>query len=298
MIAAVIFAGYVVAKARLVPAQTQEVLGKLAFFVFAPALLFSVLAQSDWEALFSRLMPVMFVSAVTMIGLGAMIWGLVLRRGVTKTVFAALGVGYVNANNIGIPVSAYILGDPALSAPIILIQVVVIAPVVLIILDIATGKRSNSVWRVLSRPFKNPILIASATGAFLSWQHIQVPGFVLEPFVLAGQAAVPVLLLLLGWSMAGQNPLQKSPHRRDVLLVTVLKLALMPLVAWALGVWWFGLSGDDLFAVTVLAALPTAQNVFTYAVRYDQHVAFARDSVMITTVASAIAFVAITLLLV
>lgn len=297
VIAAIIVAGYAVAKTGVLPSQTQEVLGKLAFFVFSPALLFSVLAQADWESLFSRLMPAMVVSSLTMMGLGVLIWGVFARRSVTNTVLAALSVGYVNANNIGIPVSAYILGDPALSAPIILFQVVVVGPIVLSILDITTGNRSGSLWRVVSRPLRNPIVIASVAGAVLSWQQIEVPDFVLEPFTLAGQAAVPILLVLLGLSMAGQNPFQPSPHRGDLVLVTVLKLAVMPAVSWALGTWWLGLSGEDLFAVVVLAALPTAQNIFTYAVRYERHVAFARDSVMVTTVAFVVAFVAITLLL-
>jgi len=120
----------------------------------------------------------------------------------------------------------------------------------------------------------------------------------LEPVALTGQAAVPVLLVLLGWSMAGHNPLAPSPHRRDLIAVTALKLVVMPAVAWVAGAWWLGLTGDALFAAVVLAALPTAQNVLTYAVRYNIHVAFARDSVLVTTVASVAAFIGITLLLV
>ena len=298
VIAVVILAGYLVARAGIVPAQTQEVLGKLAFYLFSPALLFTVLSQADWAVLFSQLLPVMVISSLVMMGVGVVIWGVILRRGVTQTVVAALGVGYVNANNIGIPVSAYVLGDAALSAPIILFQVAVVTPIVLSIMDIATGNRSGSRVATITRPLKNPIIIASVAGAFVSWRDIEIPPIVLEPFALTGQAAVPVLLVLLGWSMAGQNPLAPSPHRGDLIAVTVLKLVVMPAVAWVVGAWWLGLSGDALFAAVVLAALPTAQNVFTYAVRYNTHVALARDSVMVTTVASVVAFIVITLLLV
>jgi predicted permease len=175
VIAVVILAGYLVARARVVPEQTQEVLGKLAFYVFSPALLFTVLSQADWAVLFSQLLPVMVVSSLVMMGLGVIIWGVILRRDVTQTAIAALGVGYVNANNIGIPVSAYVLGDAALSAPIILFQVVVVGPIVLTILDIATGNQSGPRVKILIRPLKNPILVASAAGAFVSWQDIQIP---------------------------------------------------------------------------------------------------------------------------
>ena len=39
-------------------------------------------------------------------------------------------------------------------------------------------------------------------------------------------------------------------------------------------------------AVTVIGALPTAQNIFTHAVRYDRGVILARDTIFITTLAS------------
>ena len=298
MIAAVITAGFLVAKARIVPEQTQEVLGKLAFYVFTPSLLLTVLARADWTVLFSQLLPVLFVASLSMITIAVVVWGVVLRRGVETTIFAALGAGYVNANNIGLPVAAYILGDPALSAPIILFQVVLISPIVLAILDVSTRKQKSSRAAPFLRPLKNPIIIASVFGAFLSWRNIELPPIVFEPFSLLGQAAIPVLLVLLGWSMAGQNPLAASPHRKDVIAITVLKLVVMPVIAWALGTFWLQLEATALFAVVVLSALPTAQNVFTYAVRYGTNVAMARDSVMVTTVASVAAFIAITLLLV
>jgi predicted permease len=58
----------------------------------------------------------------------------------------------------------------------------------------------------------------------------------------------------------------------------------MPVVAWAVGHFAFGLTGTALFGVVLLAALPTAQNVFNYAQRYDRGVALARDTVLITTI--------------
>lgn len=298
VIAVVITAGFLVAKARIVPEQTQEVLGKLAFYVFTPSLLLTVLARADWTVLFSQLLPVLFFSSMTMMLIAVVVWGVVLRRGVETTIFATLGAGYVNANNIGLPVAAYILGDPALSAPIILYQVALISPIVLAILDIHTGKQKGAAWTLFLRPLKNPMIIASLVGAFLSWQDVDLPPILLEPFSLLGQASIPVLLVLLGWSMAGNNPLVNTPHRTDVFAIAVLKLVAMPTIAWVLGTYWLNLESSTLFAVVVLSALPTAQHVFTYSVRYATNVALARDSVMLTTLASVITFTAITFLLV
>ena len=53
----------------------------------------------------------------------------------------------------------------------------------------------------------------------------------------------------------------------------------------------------DLYAVTVLAALPTAQNVFNFAQRYDTAEVVARDTVFLTTVGSVPVLFGISLLL-
>jgi malonate transporter and related proteins len=57
-------------------------------------------------------------------------------------------------------------------------------------------------------------------------------------------------------------------------------------VAFALARAW-GLSPEQVRAVTVMAALPTAQNVFVYATRFGRGEAIARDAVAVTTLAAA-----------
>ena len=65
-----------------------------------------------------------------------------------------------------------------------------------------------------------------------------------------------------------------------------LKLVGQPVIAASLGA-ALGLRGHELFAVVVMAALPTAQNIFTYSLRYDRGVYLTRDTIFVTTLASA-----------
>ena len=57
------------------------------------------------------------------------------------------------------------------------------------------------------------------------------------------------------------------------------------------------LSDQDVLVVVVLAALPTAQNVFNYSQRYDVGETISRDAVFLTTVGCLPVLVVITLLL-
>jgi malonate transporter len=67
--------------------------------------------------------------------------------------------------------------------------------------------------------------------------------------------------------------------------VLVLKNVVHPMLALALGL-LLGLQGHELLAVVVCAALPTAQNVFGYAVRFGRGVSLARDAALTTTASS------------
>ncbi|MFD6697871.1 MULTISPECIES: AEC family transporter [unclassified Microbacterium] len=278
-----IFVGYVIGRIDLLGAHAREVLSRLTFFVLSPFLLFSVLAKADAHVLFSALLPVSAIAAAVVIGVYALIARVVWKRTVGETVIGALSSGQVNSNNIGIPLSLYLLGSAAYPAPVILMQLLVFTPISLTILDTVTAGRT-SVWRTVVRTATNPIILGSALGTLVSVLGIELPPIVIEPITLLANACVPVLLISYGISLHGQRVLGAAGHRRDVLLASTLKLLVMPALAWLLAQFVFGLSAHAVLIVVVLAALPTAQNVFNYSQRYGVGEATSRDTVFLTTI--------------
>jgi len=295
IIAVVIGTGYVLARIDLLGPEGQRVLTRLAFFVLLPCLLFTTVATADLGRAFTSVLPVAAITAVVCIGI-VVTAGLLWRRPVAESMVAGLGAGYVNANNIGLPVSAYILGDATSSVPVILLQVIVLAPIALAVLDVATSGRFT-LGRIVVQPVKNPLILASILGLVLNLAGVHLPAPVLEPFRLVGAAAVPVVLLSFGISLRGRRPLAAGSDRRLVILASVVKVLLMPVLAWVVGAFVLHLHGHALFVVVVLAALPAAQNVFNYAQRYGRGVVIARDVVLITTALSLPAMIAIAALL-
>jgi malonate transporter len=243
-----------------------------------------VLADAQVDVLFSSLLVVSLIAALVCFTVYALIARLVWRRPAPETLIGSFASGYVNANNIGIPVSVYVLGNAAYSAPLILLQLLIFAPLALSILDRNTG--GGSALRRILLPLRNPLIFGTVLGVLISVFNLDIPDFVMEPLRMIGAAAVPVVLISFGMSLSGQRPLAPGSGRRDVLLAVALKLALMPVVAWAVGRFLFGMEGQDLLVVTVLAALPTAQNVFNYAQRYQRGEILARDAGLITTIGS------------
>lgn len=278
-----IFIGWIIGRIDLLGPHARHVLGRLTFFVLSPFLLFVVLAQADVHTLFSALLPVSAVAAVTIFAIYVVVARLWWRRSVGETLIGALSAGQVNSNNIGIPLSLYLLGSAAYPAPVILLQLIVFTPITMAIFEaVSTGQRRA--WPILRRTVTNPVVVGSVLGVAVSLSGVRLPALVIEPATLVANACVPVLLISYGISLHGQRVLGASGRRRDIVFASALKLFAMPLVAWATAAFVFHLSPAEVLIVTVLAALPTAQNVFNYAQRFDIGETIARDTVFLTTV--------------
>lgn len=254
--------GWILGRIDLLGPHARHVLSRLTFFVLSPFLLFVVLAQADVHTLFSALLPVSAIAAVAVFIVYAVVARFVWRRGVAETLIGTLSAGQVNSNNIGIPLSLYLLGSAAYPAPVILLQLLVFTPVTMAIFEAVTSGQRRAI-PILRRTVTNPIVVGSVLGVLVSLSGIRLPPIALDPL---------------------QRILGPSGRRRDILLASVLKLAAMPLVAWVVAAFVFHLSPHDVLIVTVIAALPTAQNVFNYAQRFDVGETIARDTVFLTTV--------------
>ena len=70
-----------------------------------------------------------------------------------------------------------------------------------------------------------------------------------------------------------------------MLTSSVLKNIGQPVAAYVIAAFALGMEGQALLAAVVIAALPTAQNVYTFSSRFDRGTVQARDSAVVTTLA-------------
>lgn len=281
----VILVGYIAGRLRVGGPTAPEALTQATFFVTNPALLLTVLAQADTAEILSAYVPVAAMSALGAAGLYVLASRLWFRRPVAETAIGAMSSSYVNANNIGIPIAVYALGNATPVVPVLLLQLLFLAPAYLALLDLSSGQ-APSLRRILSQPFRNPVIIASFVGVGLSWTGLRVPSVLWEPLVLLAGAAVPLVLLAFGMSLHGNKPLTVHTRRVDIIAATALKAIVMPAIAYVAAAHLFRLDSELVFGAVLMAALPTGQNVFMFASRYGQGVATARDVVLVSSAAS------------
>ena len=291
-IVSIIALGVLLAHLGILDENAQQVLTRLTFYVAGPALMITVLGGTDVTRLFSANLLASIggvaVSAGTYVCLARLLW----RRNAGDTVIGAFASSYVNAGNLGLPIAAYVLRDASQVVPMLITQLVLLQPVGLAVLDVVSRSdgpdgRPRRRWPArLRQPFENPLLVGSLTGLLLSVLGIELPAPVHDPLALVAGMAVPAMLLAYGVSLrTGPLPGAGEPATQ-IAAIAVLKLVVQPLTAYLLARYVLGLQSLDLLAVTVVAALPSAQNVFMFAVRYGRGEVLARDAIFVTTVAS------------
>ena len=244
----VIGTGAWLAHRGIVDLSAQQLLARLAFTVGLPALLITMLADADASAMASR-STVVTASAIAVVALAyAVPARLIWRRRLGPVVMGAQPIALMPLDH-----------------------------------DAATGPARPG--RILLDALTNPITLGTAIGVALSLTGTQLPVFLDAPARLLGGLAIPAMLIAYGISLRLGPGLAGGEQRSELIYTSALKLLAQPAVAWAAGL-ALGLTGPDLFAVVVIAALPTAQNIFIFALQYDRAVSLTRDTILVTTIGS------------
>lgn len=281
-ISIVVAVGYLLARTRLVDAHAQKSLGDVAFHVGQPALVLVAVAGAELELLIGWHV-VAFGAACIATGLAFAV--VMVRRWGASRAEAALGylsTSYVNAGNLGMPIAAYVLGDAAWAAPAMLLQVLVLQPTAVAVLEAGPTGGGRS---VVGSFVTHPLVWGASIGLALNLSGWQPPTVVWAPVSLLAELGIPAMLLAFGLSLHS-NPLPRLDRLPRLTLAAIAtKSFVVPGLALALAL-VLGLTGTPLRAAVVLAALPTAQVVFVHALRYRTALPLVQATTLWTTLFS------------
>src|SRR5688572_16618516 len=255
----VIACGSALAHAGVLDDRSQRTLGEIAFFLATPALMVVTISQVEVSGAAANLAASAGSLAVCFVAY-ALLARLRWNVDTGALVIGSLSASYVNAGNLGLAIAAYVVGDITVVVPTLLVQMLVVQPVCLIVLDRVTG-RGTGTLAMLRRLVTNPLTVAAVLGVVLAVTGWELPTVVASPLELLASAAIPLMLLSYGAALRLSPRIGQAGHNREVLTISALKLVVMPVVAWGLGV-ALDLHETVLLGVVITAALPTAQNIF------------------------------------
>jgi len=285
VITAVIGVGGVVGRTDVLGAGARTTLNRTAFYIGMPALMLLTLGGTEPSQVFSPILMISAVSALAVFALYFAIATRVLKRSRGEAAIGASAASVVNAGNLGLPLSAYLFGNSHVVAAVILFQYLVLVPLCLAVLGAETAVRPTVRERVVAL-VRTPVVVASLAGIGLSVSGYQLPNLLGDTLELVGALAIPTVLLGFGMSLSSREQRPPRAPTSDLILAVVCKVVLMPLAAYALAQWCFDADAQQVTLATVLAALPSAQNVNTYAAVHGRGEGLARDATLITTILS------------
>lgn len=269
--------GYVIEKRLRLPIAPFN---QLVLFVLMPALVFTSLLAIDFRteepvkiALFTVLL------AVAMLAVAAAIARLASLDRVTSSALM-LTAALPNLGNYGLSVVLLAYGQEGLAIGIVLLAVQSLYGIPLAIFLASSGSASWS--RSLVEVFRQPMIYAVAAALLFNLARIPVPGFVSSALALPSQAAIPLMLLVLGMHFAGTTGIE---DRRLVSVAVVTRLVIGTLVGWGL-VLALGIEGVARDVMIVGAAMPTAVFTILTATQYNARPRFVSDVVVVSTLVS------------
>ncbi len=291
--------GYLARRQRLFSQSAALALGQFVFHLAIPADLFLTLARTPLSGYAIRPIGAFAVTTALVIGAGWVIARRWFGHKPGGQAIWGMAAGYVNSANLGIPIAMQVLGKVSFIIEVLLLQTLVVTPIILIVLDrhddAAGGPRFK---RLATLPLRNPVILASAFGVIAAATGFRAPSLIETTLTLLGGAAVPTALIALGMSLyrpsaspepgdeAAATVVPAEPGAAEISMITVLKLVVQPAIGFLIGAFVFRLPHPELIAVVVCAGLPTAQNTFVYAQRYQSAAALATKSVLVTTTLS------------
>lgn len=257
-------------------------LARATFYLFSPALAFSSLYRMDLHhqgtvkaLLFGLLIPFL---------LGSLGWIWATVNAYPSTLRSATTLVLINSNtgNYGLPLNLFAFGQAGLE--IAMLYYIINATLANSVgVYIASSGRASPT-AALRNVLQAPLVYATALALAANQLGISVPAPLQKAVDLTGQAAVPVLLVVLGLQLGWLNG---RVHWRKVLPVAGLKMLLGPLLAWVLSGW---LQMDGLWrGVAVLqASVPTAVMSTVLATEFDCEPEYVAEVVFVTTLLSVV----------
>ncbi len=274
----IVFLGFVLGRKLALDSTT---LTNLSLYLLTPALVFSALLKNPIAIdVGSRLALYMGLYTTLMLIVG-WLTARMFRIDSDSRRALYLSSAMMNIGNFGLPLAFFAYGSAGLDTSI-LIFVLFTIPLGTVGIVLAQGSQAN-LKRAIINTTKIPIFHAVILALIVQGINLQLPGFLLNMLDLVGQAAIPVMLILLGMQMSYAKVI---PAVRFLTLATALRLVIGPMIGWGLTL-LLGITGIERNIVILQTSTPAAVLPLLYALRFNARPDLVAGSIFVTTLCSA-----------
>lgn len=270
-------AGFIVARMKSLNAQT---LSRLSLYVLAPALVFSKLSETTISgADFAQIVAFTILGTLIVLFLSGIVARLLRLDRSLESAFM-LSCSFVNHGNYGLPLVLFAFGQEGLERALVYFVTGAFLVNTLAVFIASRGKASARTS--LLNIFKIPMIYAIAAAFAVNVTNRAVPDAILKPLNMAGDAAIPLMLLLLGAQLARASMGGQFRLISMAVFVRLVGGAIVGLVVATL----MGLTGVTRQACLVEHSTPTAVMTSILAIEFGTEPEFVTGVIFASTLAS------------
>src|SRR5690349_17979712 len=252
--------GFLLARYSGVDARS---LSRITFNALSPCLVFQLLVTSSISREEFGRMALFCVMVMGTTGVLAKAASVALRLDRPTTVAMILVVMFSNGGNYGLPVAMFAFGNQALALASVYFVTSSVLTYTAGVFLAASGRRSitQAMWGVT----RVPTIYAVAAAGLMMWLHIPAPATMMRPISLLSDAALPLMILVLGMQLERAT----RPERISVVATAVtLSIVVTPLVGWGFAR-LLELQGPAFQAAVIQASMPAAVVTTILALQYE-----------------------------
>jgi malate permease and related proteins len=262
-------------------------INRVSIYLLSPALIFTSLARTSFEAEETLQITAFMVLFVLTIGL--LSWSLSRALGLDAMTTSALllCVMFMNAGNYGLPLAQFAFGEEGLRRAVLffVVQAILAQTVAVYIAGAGHGSWREGLTRLMHMPQIYAVLAALIVHVYGIQLDSSSEGILNDLFsgiALMGDAAIPMLLIVLGLQLAEAN---KTNQRRELILATSMRLLVSIPLSLALA-HLLGMDELSTKLAVILASMPTAVNMTILAIEFDVRPQLVGSVVVVSTVLS------------
>lgn len=257
-----------------------KTLSAVSFNALSPCLVFDQLVRSSiGGGVFGR-MVIFCILLTTVMGIVAWVAAMPFHLNRQTLTSFLLVVMFSNSGNYALPVVLFAFGREALAYASVYFVASAIVTYTVGVGVAASGR--GDIRHVLKGIVRVPALYAVAAAGLILVTQTIVPLAIMRPITLLGDAAIPVMLLILGMQLERAV----MPNRPGIVALAVgLSLFVGPIVGIGLTM-GLGLTGMARQVAIVGASMPAAVITTVLALEFDLDPSFATGAVFLSTILS------------
>ena len=284
-IMAVFAAGFILQRLRAMDVRSVSA---VTLYILSPALVFITLYDAQFDRGFLIIVIYMFILLGIMVIVNKIL-AKIFKWTPNIESASILATGFMNSGNYGLPVVLFSVGPAALPYAVFIMVVQGLMNNFFGIYYASRG--TNGMRYALRNVMKMPTTYAAILGVLFQYLSIPVADSLHSMISMVGEAAIPVMMLVLGMQLGSMTSLRLN--WQVIISAVSLKMVAAPIIGF---IFVLLVDVDPIIGmvIIIISAMPTAATTTMYAIEFDTEPELVSS---ITFIATAISVVSISVVL-